>query len=70
MVTQKGDNTAVVGIRGNFDDAQNGVKAMFNNAELKERLARAGIASLPPTPSISAGWYRRSFITSMPTASL
>ena len=42
MVTQKGDNTAVIGIRGNFDDAQNGVKAMFNNAELKERLARGG----------------------------
>lgn len=34
MVTQKGDNTYVVGIKGNFDDAQNGVKAMFNNKEL------------------------------------
>ena len=34
MVTQKGANTKVVGITGNFDDAQNGVKAMFNNKEL------------------------------------
>lgn len=34
MVTQKGDNTCVVGIDGNFDDAQNGVKAMFNNQDL------------------------------------
>lgn len=34
MVTQKGANTKVVGITGNFDDAQSGVKAMFNNKEL------------------------------------
>ncbi|MBE5929022.1 MAG: threonine synthase [Lachnospiraceae bacterium] len=34
MVTQKGDNTYVVGIKGNFDDAQTGVKNMFNNKEL------------------------------------
>ena len=35
MVTQKGDNTYVVGIKGNFDDAQTGVKKMFNDPELK-----------------------------------
>ena len=34
MVTQKGANTKVVGITGNLDDAQSGVKAMFNNKEL------------------------------------
>ena len=34
MVTQKGDNTFVVGITGNFDDAQTGVKKMFSDAEL------------------------------------
>lgn len=42
MVTQRGDNTYVVAIRGNFDDAQNRVKAMFNNKDLEEDLDRAG----------------------------
>lgn len=42
MVTQKGKNTHVVGIHGNFDDAQSGVKAMFNNKELAERMDKAG----------------------------
>lgn len=34
MVTQKGANTSVVGIIGNFDDAQTGVKNMFNDKTL------------------------------------
>ncbi len=34
MVTQKGDNTYVIGIKGNFDDAQTGVKKMFSDKEL------------------------------------
>ena len=38
MVTQKGANTHVVGIRGNFDDAQNGVKAIFGDQELRQLL--------------------------------
>ncbi len=42
MVTQKGKNTYVIGIEGNFDDAQSGVKAMFNNKELAERMDKAG----------------------------
>ncbi len=42
MVTQKGANTHVVGIHGNFDQAQTGVKEMFSNAALKEELAQAG----------------------------
>ena len=42
MITQKGENTAVVGIKGNFDDAQNGVKAMFGDEEFKKELAAAG----------------------------
>lgn len=42
MVTQTGDNTFVVGIDGNFDEAQTGVKKMFNDAALKEELAAAG----------------------------
>lgn len=42
MVTQTGENTFVVGIRGNFDDAQTGVKKMLNDAALKEALAKKG----------------------------
>lgn len=43
MVTQKGDNTFVVGIHGNFDDAQTGVKALFNDQELAKEMAEAGL---------------------------
>ena len=42
MVTQKGDNTFVVGINGNFDQAQSGVKAMFGDKELAKELDAAG----------------------------
>jgi threonine synthase len=42
MVTQKGANTYVVGIHGNFDQAQTGVKQMFSDPELKQQLADAG----------------------------
>lgn len=42
MVTQTGDNTFVVGINGNFDQAQTGVKQMFNDTELSKELDNAG----------------------------
>ena len=42
MVTQKGKNTFVVAIRGNFDDAQTGVKKMFSDEELSRKLDQAG----------------------------
>lgn len=42
MVTQKGDNTFVVGIKGNFDQAQSGVKAIFANKELEAEMDKAG----------------------------
>ncbi len=42
MLTQRGANVKVVGIRGNFDDAQNGVKAMFNDHELRNKLKENG----------------------------
>lgn len=38
MVTQKGSNVDVVAIHGNFDNAQSGVKAMFENKELAKLL--------------------------------
>ena len=42
MVTQKGDNTSVVAIHGNFDNAQSGVKAIFENKELAKEMDAAG----------------------------
>ena len=42
MVTQKGDNTSVIGIIGNFDDAQTGVKNMFNDKSLAEEMSLKG----------------------------
>ena len=42
MVTQRGANTHVIGIEGNFDDAQTGVKNMFNDKALAARLDAAG----------------------------
>ena len=42
MVTQKGENTSVVAIHGNFDNAQSGVKALFEDKELAKELSEAG----------------------------
>ena len=42
MVTQKGENTLVVGIHGNFDDAQTGVKKLFSDRELAAEMDRKG----------------------------
>lgn len=43
MVTQEGGNVAVVAVRGNFDDAQTGVKRIFNDQGLNQRLADVGV---------------------------
>ena len=40
MITQEGDNVGVCAIRGNFDDAQTGVKALFTDAEVIGALER------------------------------
>lgn len=42
MITQKGDNTHVIGINGNFDDAQTGVKNIFGDKELEKVMDEAG----------------------------
>lgn len=42
MVTQKGNNTYVVGIHGNFDDAQTGVKQIFGDSSLTEYMDERG----------------------------
>ena len=42
MVTQEGGNVGVCAVKGNFDDAQNGVKRLFSDEALREKLARRG----------------------------
>lgn len=42
MVTQEGGNVGVCAVRGNFDDAQNGVKRIFSDESMREELARRG----------------------------
>ena len=42
MLTQDGDNTCVIGVAGNFDDTQNGVKEILNNSGLIEELREQG----------------------------
>ncbi|MBE6530348.1 MAG: threonine synthase [Ruminococcaceae bacterium] len=42
MATQLGDNVSVCAIRGNFDDAQTGVKKIFGNAEIAAKLNEKG----------------------------
>ena len=42
MVTQEGNNTFVIGIEGNFDDAQTGVKTIFSDEALRRELQDKG----------------------------
>ncbi|HHV61914.1 MAG TPA: threonine synthase [Firmicutes bacterium] len=42
MVTQEGQNVAAVGILGNFDEAQSGVKRIFGDAEFNAFLSDRG----------------------------
>ena len=43
MTTQEGANVGVCAIKGNFDDAQNGVKAIFTNQEIAKTLDDNGM---------------------------
>ena len=42
MVTQRGENAHVIAVRGNFDDAQSGVKRIFSDPKAREKLAATG----------------------------
>lgn len=42
MVTQEGRNVSVVAVRGNFDDAQTGVKEIFSDRALSRSLKQSG----------------------------
>ena len=45
MVTQTGDNVGVAAVRGNFDDAQTGVKQIFGDAAFCRAAQRKGLVS-------------------------
>lgn len=54
MTTQEGENTHVFAIRGNFDDAQTGVKKLFNDSDLADELSKQG-CKLSSANSINIG---------------
>ena len=54
MITQEGENTHVFAIEGNFDDAQTGVKKIFNDGEFAEKLTGFG-CKLSSANSINIG---------------
>jgi threonine synthase len=55
MVTQGGDNVGVFGVRGNFDDCQNAVKAAFNDEAFAEELDSKHGLKLSSANSINWG---------------
>lgn len=54
MTTQEGQNVAVCAVRGNFDDAQSAVKALFSSATAQKRLDELGF-TLSSANSINIG---------------
>lgn len=46
MTTSKADNVHALAIKGNFDDCQNLVKAMFNDIDFRDRLKISGVNSI------------------------
>ncbi len=54
MVTQKGQNTHVIALKGNFDDAQNGVKKIFSDRLFNESIQKEGFM-LSSANSINIG---------------
>lgn len=54
MVTQEGNNVCVCAVRGNFDDAQTGVKKIFNTCA-KENLLKGTGCELSSANSINVG---------------
>ncbi len=43
MVTQKGNNVCVTGVKGNFDHCQTAVKQVFSDSEMKDKIAKEGL---------------------------
>lgn len=70
MLTQAGDNVRVIGIQGNFDDAQRGVKELLAILRWKRSCRERAMCSARPIRSTGGVWYRRSCIISALTAML
>lgn len=54
MATQAGENVTILAVKGNFDDAQSAVKALFANDVVKKQLERMNV-SLSSANSINIG---------------
>lgn len=55
MTTQVGENVKVCAVRGNFDDAQTGVKQIFTNNELNKNIEEDANTVLSSANSINVG---------------
>lgn len=55
MTTQSGNNVKVCAVRGNFDDAQSGVKQIFTNNSINETVENNNHALLSSANSINIG---------------
>lgn len=76
MVTQKGANVIVLAVEGNFDDAQTGVKKIFANKELEEKMLQKGF-SFSSANSINWGrlvpqivYYFSSYLSAVQASSI
>ncbi len=59
MNTQEGDNVHVVSVEGNFDDTQTGVKAIFSDAQIKQKLSDNNMAFHQLIPLTLADYVHR-----------
>ena len=70
MTTQEGGNVGVCAIKGNFDDAQTGVKAIFTDEAVAKKLKQHGMLFSSANSINWAVWRPRSSIIFLPTAIL
>ena len=62
MITQEGNNVYSVGVEGNFDDAQSGVKAIFTNKDLIDKMEKSNYKFSSANSINWEGWYLKLYI--------